>query len=48
EARMTEIAGLLLQDLDSDTVDFRDTYDGEDEEPIVLPAAFPNLLANGA
>ncbi|NCF79061.1 MAG: DNA topoisomerase IV subunit A [Alphaproteobacteria bacterium] len=48
EARMTEIAGRLLQDLDSDTVDFRDTYDGEDEEPIVLPAAFPNLLANGA
>ena len=48
EARMTEIAGLLLQDLESDTVDFRSTYDGEDEEPIVLPAAFPNLLANGA
>jgi topoisomerase-4 subunit A len=45
---MTEIAGLLLQDLDNDTVDFRDTYDGEDAEPIVLPAAFPNLLANGA
>ncbi|MGC6534323.1 MAG: DNA topoisomerase IV subunit A [Parvibaculales bacterium] len=48
EARMTEIAGMLLQDLESDTVDFRSTYDGEDEEPIVLPAAFPNLLANGA
>ncbi len=48
EARMTEISGLLLQDIDSDTVDFRATYDGEDEEPIVLPAAFPNLLANGA
>ena len=48
EARMTAIAGLLLQDIDSDTVDFRATYDGEDEEPIVLPAAFPNLLANGA
>lgn len=48
ESRMTEIASLLLQDLDSDTVDFRATYDGEDEEPVVLPAAFPNLLANGA
>ena len=48
EARMTEIAELLLQDLNNDTVDFRDTYDGEEEEPIVLPAAFPNLLANGS
>ncbi len=48
EARMTEIARLLLQDINDDTVDFRITYDGEDEEPVVLPAAFPNLLANGA
>ena len=48
EARMTEIANLLLRDIDNDTVDFRTTYDGEDEEPIVLPSAFPNLLANGA
>ncbi len=48
EARMTEIASLLLQDLNQDTVDFRVTYDGEDEEPIVLPGAFPNLLANGS
>ena len=48
EARMTEIAELLLQDLNNDTVDFRDTYDGEEEEPIVLPAAFPNLLSNGS
>ena len=48
EARMTEISELLLQDLNNDTVDFRDTYDGEEEEPIVLPAAFPNLLANGS
>jgi topoisomerase-4 subunit A len=48
ESRMTEISSLLLQDLDSDTVDFRATYDGEDEEPVVLPAAFPNLLANGS
>jgi topoisomerase-4 subunit A len=37
-----------LQGIDLDTVDFRGTYDGEDEEPLVLPAAFPNLLANGA
>ena len=48
EARLTAIAELLLQDIDTDTVDFRPTYDGEDQEPIVLPAAFPNLLANGA
>ncbi|GGE37200.1 DNA topoisomerase 4 subunit A [Marinicauda pacifica] len=48
EARLTEAARLLLQDIDAGTVDFRDTYDGEDEEPLVLPGAFPNLLANGA
>lgn len=48
EARLTEIAELLLQDIDANTIDFRPTYDGEDNEPIVLPAAFPNLLANGA
>ncbi len=48
EARMTEVATLLLEGIDQDTVDFRDTYDGEGEEPIVLPAGFPNLLANGA
>lgn len=48
EARMTDVAALLLRDIDSDTVDFRATYDGEDDEPVVLPAAFPNLLANGA
>ena len=48
EARMTAVAQALLQGIDLDTVDFRGTYDGEDEEPIVLPAAFPNLLANGA
>lgn len=48
EARMTEVATLLLQGIDEDAVDFRDTYDGEDEEPIVLPGAFPNLLANGS
>jgi len=48
EARMTEVARLLLDGIDEDAVDFRQTYDGEGEEPIVLPAAFPNLLANGA
>ncbi len=48
EARLTLAATLLLQDYDAGTVDFRDTYDGEDSEPIVLPAAFPNLLANGS
>ncbi len=48
EARMTMVARLLLDGIDENAVDFRPTYDGEDEEPIVLPAAFPNLLANGA
>ena len=48
EARLTEIATLLLDGIDEDCVDFRETYDGDDSEPLVLPAAFPNLLANGA
>ena len=48
EARLTEIAMRLLDGIDEDAVDFRPTYDGEAEEPVVLPAAFPNLLANGA
>ena len=48
EARMTSVAQALLAGIDLDTVDFRGTYDGEDEEPMVLPAAFPNLLANGS
>ena len=48
EARLTEAARLILQDYDAGTVDFRETYDGEDSEPIVLPSAFPNLLANGS
>ena len=48
ESRLTEAAQALLDGLDEDSVDFRPTYDGEDEEPIVLPAAFPNLLANGS
>src|ERR1700760_592862 len=48
ESRLTEAAQALLDGLDENAVDFRPTYDGEDEEPIVLPAGFPNLLANGA
>ena len=48
EARLTEVAEALLEGLDEETVDFRATYDGEEEEPVVLPATFPNLLANGA
>ncbi|MBT7545122.1 MAG: DNA topoisomerase IV subunit A, partial [Kordiimonadaceae bacterium] len=48
EARMTEVAVALMEDIDKDTVDFRETYDGEEEEPTVMPANFPNLLANGA
>jgi topoisomerase-4 subunit A len=48
EARLTAVAQALLDGIDEDAVDFRSTYDGEDEEPVVLPARFPNLLANGA
>jgi len=48
EARMTDVAVALMEDIDKDTVDFRETYDGEEEEPTVMPANFPNLLANGA
>jgi len=48
EARMTEVAMALLDGIDEDAVDFRPTYDGSEEEPVVLPARFPNLLANGA
>jgi len=48
EARLTEVARLLLDGLDEDSVDFRETYDQANEEPVVLPAAFPNLLANGS
>lgn len=48
EARLTEVAQALLAGLDEDTVDFRPNYDGTDEEPVVMPAAFPNLLANGS
>ena len=48
EARMTDVASAILDGLDEDTVDFRPNYDGRVEEPVVLPAAFPNLLANGS
>ncbi len=48
EARLTEVARAMLSGIDEDAVDFRPTYDGEESEPIVLPGAFPNLLANGA
>jgi topoisomerase-4 subunit A len=48
EARMTEVARLLLEGIDEDAIDFRDNYSGDQKEPIVLPAALPNLLANGA
>ncbi|MBU0726747.1 MAG: DNA topoisomerase IV subunit A [Alphaproteobacteria bacterium] len=48
EARLTPVAELLLEGIDEDAVDFRGTYDGESEEPVVLPSAFPNLLANGS
>ena len=48
EARMTDVARLLLEGIDEDSVDFRDNYSGDQQEPIVLPAALPNLLANGA
>ncbi|MEO1786024.1 MAG: DNA gyrase subunit A [Pseudomonadota bacterium] len=47
ESRMTRSATYLLADIDKDTVDFQDTYDGSQQEPTVLPAQFPNLLVNG-
>ena len=48
EARLAKVANFLLDDLDKDTVDFQDNYDGSRQEPTVLPARFPNLLVNGA
>ena len=48
EARMTEVAQLLLDGIDEEAVDFRPNYDGQSKEPVVLPGGFPNLLANGA
>jgi topoisomerase IV subunit A len=48
ESRLTEIAEALLEGIEENAVDFRPSYDGADREPVVLPGAFPNLLANGA
>src|ERR1700748_2192196 len=48
EARMTEVARLLLDGIDEDGVEFRPNYDGQTQEPVVMPGGFPNLLANGA
>jgi topoisomerase IV subunit A len=48
EARLTEVAHLLLDGIEEDAIDFRPTYDGSEREPLVLPGAFPNLLANGS
>lgn len=48
EARMSKIALEMLRDINKDTIDFQDNYDGRDKEPVVLPARFPNLLVNGA
>ena len=48
EARLTEVAHLLLEGIDENAIDFKPTYDGSENEPAVLPAAFPNLLANGS
>ncbi|ODT70884.1 MAG: DNA topoisomerase IV subunit A [Pelagibacterium sp. SCN 63-23] len=48
ESRMTDVATRLLEGINEDAIDFKPTYDGEDEEPMVLPSNFPNLLANGS
>ncbi|MEQ8601436.1 MAG: DNA topoisomerase IV subunit A [Devosia sp.] len=48
ESRMTDVATRLLEGITENAIDFRPTYDGEDEEPVVLPSNFPNLLANGS
>lgn len=48
ESRLTPISMDLLKDIDKDTVDFKETYDGQDQEPVLLPACFPNILANGS
>ncbi|HVU86082.1 MAG TPA: DNA gyrase subunit A, partial [Pirellulales bacterium] len=48
EARRAKVAHTLTEDIDKDTVDFRPNYDGSEQEPVVLPARFPNLLVNGA
>ena len=48
EVRMDKPASFLLADIEKDTVDFQDNYDGKDREPTVLPARYPNMLVNGA
>lgn len=48
EAKLTDVAMLLLRGIEENAVDFRETYDGDNSEPLVLPGAFPNLLANGS
>ena len=48
EARLSRIANELLEDLDKETVDFRDNFDGSEQEPVVLPGRLPNLLLNGS
>jgi DNA gyrase subunit A len=48
EVRLAKVATALIEDIDKDTVDFRENYDGSEKEPVVLPARFPNLLVNGA
>lgn len=48
EAKLTDAAMILMEDMENDTVDFRPTYDGSESEPVVMPAGYPNLLANGA
>lgn len=48
EARLTAVAEAMMEGLDEDAIDFRPTYDGGDQEPVVMPSAFPNLLANGS
>src|ERR1700752_1921283 len=48
EARLTEVGRLLIEGIDEDAIDFRATYDGSGQEPVVLPGAFPNMLANGS
>lgn len=48
EARMTKLAMEMMRDINKDTIDFTDNYDGNEREPVVLPARFPNLLVNGA
>ena len=48
EARMSRIAMEILRDINKDTIDYRDNYDGSEQEPVVLPSRFPNLLVNGS